>query len=107
MYKDISEVMNDKELLVSLVEAETPEAFGQILENSGITLDGLSVEEAFRLFKDQEAKELSQEELESASGGIAFLTGLAAVGTFVAGYAVVRTIGSYAYQQYKSWKKNR
>lgn len=107
MYKDISEVMNDKEFLISLVEADTPEAFGQILDNNEIKLDGLSVEEAFELFKDQEGNELSEEELETASGGIGFLTGLAAVGTLAASYAVVRTIGSYAYQQYKSWKKNR
>lgn len=107
MYKDFNEMLNDKDFLVSLVEAESPEKFGAILKEKNIELDGLTVEEAYKVFNDQKDKELSEEDLEGASGGIAFLVGVAAIGTAVAGYAVVRTIGSYAYQQYKAWKKNR
>lgn len=105
MYKNLNEVLEDKELLIALVEAQTADEFGKILEKKEIALDGLTNEEAFKLFKEQEGKELNEEELMEVSGGIALAVGLGAAAAFTLAGGVVSFIGGYAYQKYKNWKK--
>ena len=107
MYKNLNEVLEDKELLVSLVEAQTANEFGKILADKEIALDGLTNEEAFKLFKEQEGKELNEDELAEVSGGIALTVALGAAGAFTLAGGALSFLGGYAYQKYQNWKKKK
>lgn len=105
MYKNINELIQDEDLLVSLVEAENAEDFGAILEEKEIQLDGISKEEAFSIFKAQKEAELTEEDLMNASGGIALTTAVGCVAAFALAGAELSFIGGYAYQKYFAKKK--
>lgn len=107
----INDLYANEELLAGLVEAESPAELAEVFAKNNIELEeGLTIEEAFKLVKEQEnakADELNEEDLEDVAGGIALTVALGAAGAFIAGGAVIIGISGYAYTKYKMSKKKK
>lgn len=99
---DIKELTENKEFLAGLVEAESPERLAKLFEENGVVLeDGISIEDAFKMIKEQEHAELDEAELEDVSGGIGLLVGLSAAGSLIVSAGMLSFLGGYAYQAIK------
>ena len=101
MYKNLKELVEDKDFLVALVETKTPDEFAALLNEKGVEFDGITKEEAFEAFhsqKDVEAdsEEFFEDKLAEVSGGVALCVGAI---IFTAG--VSTWVGASAYGYYK------
>lgn len=105
---NIKDLLENKEFMTGLVEVETPEALGKLLEANGIVLEeGLTLEDAFKMVKDQENGELDETALEDVSGGIALTLALTSAGLLIASGGMLCFLGGYAYQSIKKGIKKR
>ena len=109
MNSDLQKLMDNEELMIGLVECQTPAELEKLLKDNAIELEeGLTTEKAFELVKAQESGELNAEDLDDVSGGlIGFAAGAMAVGSFVLAGAALCFLGGYAYQKYQNYKKRR
>jgi len=106
--EELKKLCEDQEFLSALVEVETPEQLGELLSRKNIALEeGLTLEEAFKLVKEQGKEELSEVSLEEVSGGFALSVALGAAGAFTAGAAVLSFLAGYAHRTYKTIKKSK
>lgn len=93
----LKELTDNKEFMKGLVEAKTPEELGEVFKANKVELEeGITLEQAFELVKNQDNAELSEDELDEANGGIAFTLAVTTVGCFVAGGAALSFLGGYA-----------
>ena len=101
-------ILENKELMIGLVEAETPVQLAALFAQHGIVLeDGLTIEAAFDMVKAQENGELSEDSLDDVNGGIALTVALGAAAALTMGGAAISFISGYAYQKYKNYKKKK
>ena len=102
----MEKILANEELMVGLVEAKDPQELAALFAQHGIVLeDGLTIEEAFNMVKNQENGELSEDSLDDVSGGIALAVALGAAAAFTLGGAALIFIAGYAYQKYQNYKK--
>lgn len=112
MNERLLELTKDRDFLQRMIEAESPEQLGLLFKRYEIELENLSIEEAFKLVREQENAELNENELEDVSGGlIGVATAIGAGATLIVGgvavcflAGVAWQIGKSAYNQYKSSK---
>ena len=106
MNETLKKYLENEEFMTGLVEAKTPEELQKLFDKFSITLEeGLTIEEAFKLVKEQENAEISEAELEDVSGGIALTLALTSAGLLIAGAGALCFLGGYAYQTYKNWRR--
>lgn len=104
----IKELTENKEFLTGLVEVDSPEKLAKLFEANGIVLeDGISIEDAFKMIKEQEDAELNEAELEDVNGGIALTLALTSAGLLIASGGMLCFLGGYAYQTIKKkpWRR--
>lgn len=105
---EMEKIMQNEELMIGLVEAETPAQLAELFAAHNITLaEDLTIEKAFELVKAQENAELSENDLDDVSGGIAF--GLAVSSAVLLAVAATELcfFAGYAYQTYQNAKKKK
>ena len=101
----LQELMNNNEFTDLLFSAQTPNAFVEILTENGITLDGISKEEAFAIFHSANSDELNEDSLDHVAGGVSVPITLALcvagpIGIYCAiGAAAIGAFGVYCYSK--------
>ena len=108
MDERVKKLLENEDLMIALVECDSPEKLAKIFEVNSISLEeGLSIEDAYELLKKQADNELSEEALDEVSGGIALGLAITTAGLFVASAGFVIFLCGYAYQTYRNYKKKR
>ena len=60
MNENLQKLLENEELMTGLVEVQTPEELQALLDKNAVALeDSLTIEEAFKLLKEQESAEIS------------------------------------------------
>lgn len=101
-------ILKNEELMIGLVEAETPAQLAELFAAHGVTLaEDLTIEKAFELVKAQENTELNENDLDDVNGGI----GLALAVSSAVWLGIAATelcfFAGYAYQTYQNAKKKK
>lgn len=106
MNEELMKVLDDEEFAEKLANAETAEEFVALLGSKDVQIEeGMSAEEAFKVFKSQENGEIAEGELENVSGGV---LGAIVVGAgIVVGANAIAFAGGYIYQKIKNRKKKK
>lgn len=108
MNENLQKLLENEELMAGLVEVQTPEELQALLDKNAVALeDGLTIEEAFKLLKEQESAEISEAELENVAGGIGLVVAATSAGLLALSAGMLCFLGGYAYQTYKNWKKKK
>lgn len=108
MNEMLQKCLDNEEFITGLVEVKTPEELQELFDKNKLVLEeGLSIEEAFTLLKEQENAEISEEELENVSGGIGFVLAATSAGLLIVGAGMLCFLGGYAYQTYQNYKKKK
>lgn len=98
----MEQILKNEELLVGLVNVNTPEELAKLFSEHNIQLEeGLNYEQAFEMVKAQENAELNEEDLDNVNGGIALAVALGAAATFTFAAATICFIAGYAYQKFR------
>ena len=101
----LQELTNNDVLMNQLFTASTPDAFVAILAANGVSLDGISNEEAYAAFHGATNDELDENDLENVAGGVAALATLAICATgpigWMIGAAALGVIGHCCYKKAK------
>lgn len=104
----MEEILKNEELMVGLVEAETPAQLAELFAAHGITLaEDLTMEKAFELVKAQENAELSEDALDDVNGGIALGVAITSAAVLALASTELCFFAGYAYQTYKNAKKKK
>ena len=98
---EMEKLLQNEELLVGMVETETPEELAKLFAEHNIQLEeGLTIEQAFQMIQENKKDELSEEALQDVNGGIGLLAGITAAGALVLSAGVLIFISGYAYEMY-------
>ena len=106
MEEKFEKILENKDLMIGLVECKTPEELAKLFEENSIGLEeGLSIEDAFDLLKKSADNELSEDALDEVSGGaIGLGLALTTAGLLVLSAGCISFLCGYAYQAYKNYK---
>lgn len=101
-------ILKNEELMIGLVEAETPAQLAELFAAHNITLtEDVSIEKAFELVKAQENAELNEDALDDVNGGIALSLALTSAAALALGATELCFFAGYAYQTFKNYKNSR
>lgn len=101
-------ILKNEDLMVGLVEAESPEQLGELFATHGIVLaEDLTIEKAFELVKAQENAELNEDELDGVNGGIAVSLAISSAALLALAATELCFFAGYAYQTYQNSKKKK
>jgi lactobin A/cerein 7B family class IIb bacteriocin len=91
--EQIKEIFSDKEFVESILALETPEEVQAVLKEKNLDLSITQIEKVQRMLSEavDENKELTDEDLESVSGGLGFLIAMIVTAITVVTLAAVDT----------------
>lgn len=105
---EMEKILHNEDLMIGLVEVETPAALVELLNANGISLaEDLTPEKAFELVKAQANAELDENALDDVNGGILLSTAIGATAVLALAATELCFFAGYAYQTYKNAKDKK